>query len=114
MVAPVVAAYNHAPLHGGGMWAARMCRGCSVGLNHDGEIAVPPDRGREEVFLVVVNHEGQHSIWPSRRPLPAGWTETDARGDPEECLAHIERTWTDMRPLSLCRRMEAGTSDVGL
>ncbi len=83
-----------------------------MGLNHESENAVPPDRRREEVFTVVVNREGQHSIWPASRPLPAGWTETGVRGDREECVAHIERTWTDMRPLSLRRRMEAGIPGV--
>ncbi len=83
-----------------------------MGLNHESESAVTPDRRREEVFTVVVNHEGQHSIWPARRPLPAGWTETDTHGDREACLAHIEQTWTDLRPLSLRRRMEAGVPEV--
>lgn len=83
-----------------------------MGLDHASENAAPLDRRREEVFTVVMNHEGQQSIWPSGRVLPAGWTETGVRGDREECLAHIERTWTDLRPLSLRRRMEAGTPEV--
>ncbi len=83
-----------------------------MGLNHEGDSPMPRDRRREEGFTVVVNYEGQYSIWASRRPLPAGWTETAAHGDCEECLAHIERAWADMRPLSLRRRMEAGTPEV--
>ncbi|GAA3124876.1 MbtH family protein [Planomonospora corallina] len=50
--------------------------------------------------LVVVNHEEQYSIWPAGRELPDGWRAEGASGSREECLAHIERVWTDLRPLS--------------
>ncbi|MFF4870423.1 MbtH family protein [Streptomyces sp. NPDC090109] len=50
--------------------------------------------------LVVRNHELQYSLWPVERELPAGWEPDGFRGDPQECLDHIEGTWTDMRPLS--------------
>ena len=60
-------------------------------------------------YRVVVNHEEQYSIWPEHRELPAGWTEAGKSGSRDECLAHIEEVWTDMRPLSLRRQMaEAG------
>ncbi|WP_392894972.1 MbtH family protein [Streptomyces sp. LN699] len=52
-------------------------------------------------FLVVANEEEQYSLWEADRPVPLGWHNQGVRGDKEECLAHIERVWTDMRPLSL-------------
>lgn len=52
-------------------------------------------------FRVVVNGEEQYSIWPADIDLPAGWRQEGVRGTREECLAHVERVWTDMRPLSL-------------
>jgi MbtH protein len=52
-------------------------------------------------YAVVVNHEEQYSIWPADRPLPAGWRQDGMTGTESECLAHIDRVWTDMRPLSL-------------
>lgn len=52
-------------------------------------------------FRVVVNGEEQYSIWPADIELPAGWRPEGVRGTREECLAHVERVWTDMRPLSL-------------
>ncbi|MFI9562626.1 MbtH family protein [Streptomyces rishiriensis] len=58
-------------------------------------------------YTVVVNDEEQYSIWPTGRDIPAGWRESGVRGSKEECLAHVEEVWTDMRPLSLRRRMEA-------
>jgi MbtH protein len=60
-----------------------------------------------EQYQVVVNHEEQYSIWPVDRELPAGWKAEGTRGTKEACLAHIEVVWTDMRPLSLRRRMES-------
>lgn len=54
-----------------------------------------------DTYTVVVNHEEQYSIWPEGRPLPAGWTNAGVIGDKENCLAYIDRTWTDMRPKSL-------------
>ncbi|RII13775.1 MbtH-like protein [Streptomyces sp. YIM 130001] len=55
----------------------------------------------EGVFHVLVNDEGQHSLWPSFSPVPAGWTPTLSDVDRETALAHIERTWPDIRPLSV-------------
>jgi MbtH protein len=53
------------------------------------------------VFSVVVIHEEQYSVWPVDRPVPAGWREAGFTGTREECLAHVDEVWTDMRPLSL-------------
>lgn len=55
---------------------------------------------------VVVNHEEQYSIWFVDRDLPLGWREEGFRGTKQSCLAHIEQVWTDMRPLSLRKKME--------
>lgn len=60
-----------------------------------------------EPYEVVVNHEGQYSIWPAGREMPAGWKAAGKSGAKEECLAYIEEVWTDMRPLSLREQMEA-------
>jgi MbtH protein len=60
----------------------------------------------EEQFTVVVNSEEQYSVWWADRPMPAGWTATGFSGSRDECLKHIGEVWTDMRPLSLRRRME--------
>ncbi|WP_093481637.1 MULTISPECIES: MbtH family NRPS accessory protein [unclassified Streptomyces] len=52
-------------------------------------------------FRVVVNHEEQYSIGPADLEIPGGWTDAGFQGAKEDCLAHVERVWTDMRPLSL-------------
>lgn len=59
----------------------------------------------EPMFRVVVNHEEQYSIWPADRDLPIGWRDEGTAGTREACLAHIDQVWTDMRPLSLRKRM---------
>ncbi|MBX3710358.1 MAG: MbtH family NRPS accessory protein [Lysobacter sp.] len=62
-------------------------------------------------YQVVVNHEAQYSIWPADRALPLGWQAEGFSGTKAECLQHIETMWTDMRPLSLRRRMEEDGGD---
>jgi MbtH protein len=59
------------------------------------------------VYKVVVNHEEQYSIWPADRPNPLGWTDVGKSGAKAECLQYINEVWTDMRPLSLRKKMEA-------
>ena len=56
---------------------------------------------------VVVNHEEQYSIWPAHRASPPGWRDTGKIGSKAECLAYVREVWTDMRPLSLRRQMDA-------
>lgn len=60
---------------------------------------------------VVVNDEEQYSIWPESREPPPGWRDAGKTGTREECLDYIKQVWTDMRPLSLRRKMDgtAGT-----
>jgi MbtH protein len=67
------------------------------------------DQDREDttIYTAVVNHEEQYSIWAADRELPAGWTAVGTPGTKAEVLAWIEENWTDMRPLSLRRSMEA-------
>ena len=60
----------------------------------------------ETRYRVVRNHEEQYSIWPAERENAPGWQDAGPTGTREECLAYIERVWTDMRPLSLRRRMD--------
>ncbi len=58
------------------------------------------------IYKVVVNHEEQYSIWPSHRANALGWKDAGKTGTKEECLAYIKAVWTDMRPLSLRKKME--------
>ncbi len=64
------------------------------------------DEDDNRKYQVVVNHEEQYSIWPVDRELPLGWKADGTTGTKQECLDHIEEVWTDMRPLSLRKKME--------
>jgi MbtH protein len=57
-------------------------------------------------FLVLVNEEGQYSLWPSFAEVPDGWTTAHGQGTRQECLTFIEENWTDMRPKSLIAEMD--------
>jgi MbtH protein len=57
------------------------------------------------IYVVVVNHEEQYSIWPNYRAIPGGWRSTGKTGPKSECLAYVKEVWTDMRPLSLRKQM---------
>lgn len=58
------------------------------------------------IYKVVVNHEEQYSIWPADRENALGWNDVEKVGPKAECLAYIKEVWTDMRPLSLRKKME--------
>jgi MbtH protein len=71
------------------------------------------DADDSTAFAVVVNHEEQYSIWFAGRPVPAGWREEGTTGTRAECLEHIGRVWTDMRPLSVRRAREETAGGSG-
>jgi uncharacterized protein YbdZ (MbtH family) len=60
-------------------------------------------------YLVLVNDEGQYSLWPAFREVPSGWTAVGPSGKRADCLDWIEKTWTDMRPKSLIREMDSAS-----
>jgi len=64
------------------------------------------DREDQTIYKVVVNHEEQYSIWPADQENPAGWSDAGKSGSKPECLVYIKEVWTDMRPLSLRKKME--------
>ena len=58
-------------------------------------------------FQVLVNDEGQYSLWPAEKEVPEGWRPDGTRGTRQECMDHVDEVWTDMRPRSLQERMAA-------
>jgi MbtH protein len=71
------------------------------------------DRDEQDarLYVVVMNHEEQYSIWPSDSAIPAGWQAVGIPDSRDSCLDYIERVWTDMRPLSL-RGSASGSGNV--
>lgn len=52
-------------------------------------------------FLVLVNDENQHSLWPEFAEVPAGWKRVFGPEQRQSCLDYVEQHWVDMRPASL-------------
>lgn len=70
-------------------------------------VVVPnPFEDPDAQYLVLVNEEGQHSLWPIFADVPDGWTTAFGENGRQECLDYIEKSWTDMRPVSLIEAME--------
>jgi MbtH protein len=92
-IAPVPSTRMQRPIAGGRATDERT--GCDVFDDEDRE------------FHVVINDEEQHSIWPTDRDIPAGWHAVGPKGPRAQCLAYIDQAWSDLRPLSLRRQMEA-------
>jgi MbtH protein len=57
-------------------------------------------------YFVLINDEGQHSLWPVFAAVPDGWQIAFGEAGRPECLEYIETSWTDMRPKSLIKAME--------
>ncbi|MFE1774104.1 MbtH family protein [Streptomyces sp. NPDC059008] len=52
-------------------------------------------------FHVLINEEGQYSLWPAFAEVPAGWSITFGEADRAACLEYVDTNWTDLRPKSL-------------
>ena len=63
---------------------------------------------QEADYAVVVNQEGQYSVWPINKIVPNGWFTAGRQGSKASCLAFIDGAWTDMRPRSLQARTHPG------
>lgn len=65
-----------------------------------------PFEDDDAAYLVLVNDEGQYSLWPSFAEVPAGWTVAKTEDTRQACLDYVNQTWTDMRPKSLIEAMD--------
>ncbi|TDC75601.1 MbtH family protein [Streptomyces hainanensis] len=64
-----------------------------------------PFEDEDAGFRVLVNDEGQHSLWPAFADVPAGWRTVFGEDTRQACLDYVEREWKDMRPRSLIEAM---------
>ncbi|WP_406151219.1 MbtH family protein [Streptomyces sp. NBC_01012] len=69
-----------------------------------------PFEDENGTYLVLVNDEGQHSLWPAFAEVPGGWTVAHQEDTRQACLDYVEQNWTDLRPKSLIRSMAAGSA----
>ncbi|MER6915622.1 MbtH family protein [Streptomyces sp. NPDC000594] len=64
-----------------------------------------PFEDENGTYLVLVNDEGQYSLWPAFAEVPAGWTTIHPEDTRTACLEYVEKHWTDMRPKTLVESM---------
>jgi len=61
---------------------------------------------REDIrYFVLVNDEGQHSLWPEIVDVPSGWRKVFGAETRDACLSYVEQSWPDIRPTSLIEQM---------
>jgi MbtH protein len=60
-------------------------------------------------LYVLVNDEGQHSLWPVFADIPAGWNRAYGPDQRQACRDYVETHWTDMRPRSLISAMQSSS-----
>ena len=60
-----------------------------------------PFEDESATFFVLVNEEGQYSLWPAFAAVPTGWSVVFGKDNRGACLEYVEKNWTDMRPKSL-------------
>jgi MbtH protein len=66
-----------------------------------------PFEDESATYLVLINDEGQHALWPTFIEVPRGWTVAHPANSRQACLDYVNQHWTDMRPRSLVNAMAA-------
>jgi uncharacterized protein YbdZ (MbtH family) len=74
--------------------------------NKRGMVMTNPFEDESANYFVLINDEGQHSLWPAFADVPNGWTVVHGEDSRKACLDYIEANWTDMRPKSLIEEMK--------
>jgi uncharacterized protein YbdZ (MbtH family) len=65
-----------------------------------------PFDDNEQSHFVLINDEGQHSLWPAFAEVPDGWDAVHGPADRQACIDYVDEHWTDMRPKSLIEAMQ--------
>jgi MbtH protein len=71
-----------------------------------------PFEDENGTYHVLVNDEGQHSLWPTFIEVPQGWTIIHKSDTRAAYLEFINRNWTDMRPKSLIEKMNQQAAEA--
>lgn len=76
-------------------------------------MSTSPFDDEDGTFLVLVNQEEQHSLWPVFAAVPDGWRTDFGPASRPDCLEYVEQHWTDLRPRSLREQMAADGCPTG-
>jgi MbtH protein len=66
-----------------------------------------PFENESASHLVLVNHSGQHSLWPEVIDVPSGWRVVFSSGKRQECVDYIEANWVNAMPGSQPAQQDA-------
>lgn len=72
-----------------------------------------PFEDNDGTYLVLINSEGQYSLWPSFIAVPAGWDAVRPPDSRAASLDYINENWKDMRPRSLIEAEAEYTMNSG-
>jgi MbtH protein len=61
---------------------------------------------QDTTYSVLVNAEGQHSLWPTFADPPAGWTVVHGPASRPSCMEYVTAHWTDLRPRRLADHLD--------
>jgi MbtH protein len=86
--------------------AGKVAQQSRIWQNPQEKTVMADEQEDKTIYKVVLNHEEQYSIWPAHRENALGWKDAGKSGTKAECLAYIKEVWTDMRPLSLRKKMQ--------
>ena len=62
---------------------------------------INPFENEDGTYVVLMNEEGQYSLWSAFLDVPAGWAVVYGEESRLVCLDYINSQWCDMRPNSL-------------
>jgi MbtH protein len=68
-----------------------------------------PFEDKNGTNIVLINAEGQYSLWPDFIEIPAGWTSVHEPDTRQACLDYVNQNWTDLSPRSLIASMNASS-----
>jgi uncharacterized protein YbdZ (MbtH family) len=74
----------------------------------ESRVSINPFDDENGRFVVLVNSEEQHSLWPTFADVPPGWQVVFGEADRAACIDYIEQHWPDIRPKTLRERLVAG------
>ncbi|MCD2342096.1 MbtH family protein [Ideonella azotifigens] len=66
----------------------------------------------EAIYQVVVNGDGQYSIWPFEKAKPEARGCAAVQGPRDACVEFIRKTCFDMHPRPVSSLIEGATSKV--
>lgn len=93
---------------GGNRRASGALDDLTVDPKGEDHVSINPFDDDNGSFVVLVNDEEQHSLWPTFADIPVGWKAVYGEADRAACLDFIEQNWPDIRPKSLRDRLAKG------